>query len=67
VKRSLLISTLVHTALIAGVRRAPDKAMESLNQTLPPGDQQVIARPEVSEFVLAGGLEAAHRGLRGWA
>lgn len=67
VKRSTLLSTLVHTALIAGIRRSPERAMDSLNKTLPPGDQEVINRPEVADFVLAGGLEAAHRGLRGWA
>jgi pimeloyl-ACP methyl ester carboxylesterase len=66
-KRSELISTVAHRALIASIRRSPERAMDALMKTLPPGDQAVLARPGISEFVLEGGLKAAHRGLRGWA
>ena len=67
VKRSLPLSILVHRFLVAGMRRDPTRAMKALNSTLPPSDLVVMERPEISEFVIAGALEAAHRGLKGWA
>ena len=67
VKRSLLASTLVHKFLIAGMRRDPERAMKALNSTLPPSDLVVMERPDVGPFVIEGAIEAAKRGLKGWA
>lgn len=66
VKRSRLASWLVRRLFVTGIERSSERAAQALKATLPPCDQQVIDRPEVSDFVLGGTIEAAHRGLRGW-
>lgn len=67
VKHSLFFSRVVHRLLIEGMRRNPDKAIESLNKTLPPDDRAVLSRPDISQYMIAGAVEAARRGLKGWA
>jgi pimeloyl-ACP methyl ester carboxylesterase len=67
VKRSLLFSRFVHRLVITGMRKAPDRALASLNKTLPPSDQLVFGQPEIAGYMVECAVEAAHRGLRGWA
>jgi 2-polyprenyl-6-methoxyphenol hydroxylase-like FAD-dependent oxidoreductase/pimeloyl-ACP methyl ester carboxylesterase len=67
VKHSLLFSRCVHRLLIEGMRHSPERAIESLNKTLPPGDREVLSQPELSTYMIASAVEAARRGLKGWA
>jgi pimeloyl-ACP methyl ester carboxylesterase len=67
VKHSLLVSRFVHRLLIEGMRRSPERAIESLNKTLPPSDREVLGQPEISKYMIACAVEAARRGLKGWA
>jgi pimeloyl-ACP methyl ester carboxylesterase len=67
VKHSLLFSRFVHRLLVDGMRNKPDKAIEALNKTLPPADQAVLGQPEISAYMIACAVEAARRGLKGWA
>jgi pimeloyl-ACP methyl ester carboxylesterase len=67
VKHSMLVSRFVHRLIINGMRRSPERAIDALNKTLPPCDQQVFGQPEISEYMIDCALEAARHGLRGWA
>ena len=65
--RSQLLARVAYRMLITGMQRQPQRAMASLKGTVPPSDRRVLDRPEISEFLVASGVEAARRGVRGWA
>lgn len=67
VRRSLTLSRIVHAGLIFGMRKDPQRAIAQLIATLPPSDQPVLERPEISSFIIGGAIESARPGLKGWA
>ena len=66
-KKSLRMSRIAHAFIIKGMTKAPDRAMASLNKTLPRVDQDCVSKPEVAKFIIDGAIEAARPGLLGWA
>jgi pimeloyl-ACP methyl ester carboxylesterase len=66
VRRSRRVSHGIHAALVAGMRRKPDRAMAAMSKSPSAIDSEVLGRPEVSQFVVALTLAAAEQGVRGW-
>ncbi|MGH2933590.1 MAG: alpha/beta fold hydrolase [Gaiellaceae bacterium] len=66
VRHSRRVSYGIHTALVAGMRRRPDRALVAMSRNPSEIDAAILRRPEVGQFVLSLCLAAAERGVRGW-
>jgi pimeloyl-ACP methyl ester carboxylesterase len=66
VRHSRWVSHAVHGALIAGMRKKPERALAALASTLSESDRLVHAQPEAGRFIIDVSLAAAQRGVRGW-
>jgi pimeloyl-ACP methyl ester carboxylesterase len=66
VRRSRRVSHAIHGALIAGMKKKPERALAALAKTLSGTDGEVLARPEAGQFVIDVSLAGAQNGVRGW-
>ncbi len=66
VRRSRRVSHVIHTLLIAGMKRKPERALAALSKSPSEADTRLFSQPEVGEFIIALSLAAAERGVQGW-
>jgi pimeloyl-ACP methyl ester carboxylesterase len=66
VRRSRRLSHLIHTGLVTGMKRKPERAMAALSKSPSEADTLLFSRGDVGEFIIAVSLAAAERGVQGW-
>jgi pimeloyl-ACP methyl ester carboxylesterase len=65
-RRSRLVSHVLHSLLVLGMKKAPERAIQALGETLSPADRKVLERPVGAQYVIDISLESARYGVRGW-